>query len=376
MELKLIDIVNLMMIFQLSIFTYFLIDKGRNHLSHRLLAVFFIFQIIGVSDTLIASLNPDFYAVSPFLEVIGSPVRFLWAPLMYIYVKSLVYTDFTLKRIHLLHMIPYFSIAFSLIIIFYGRNESAVRYFSEQESRLTAIWGISTRYLLYLHVIIYNLLALITLERFKRKIKNKIATVESIKFSWLKFILYGYIVASFTSIILHFPGVEINSSTSNLLTFIAFLIFFTMLFYKALINPDLFLGTDENPKYKSSPLAERDAKLILKKLDQYMQLNRPFLDPSISVKQLAEKLTISDRILSQIINEHMNRNFYDFINNYRIDFAKNLLKNPVDEKMTILEILYEAGFNSKSAFNVAFKKETGVTPSQFRRLNELEMKAS
>ncbi|MCK5702514.1 MAG: AraC family transcriptional regulator [Cyclobacteriaceae bacterium] len=373
MELKLFDIVNLMMIFQLSIFTYFLIDKGRNHLSNRILAIFFITQIIGLSDTLIASLYPDFYAVTPFLTIIGSPVRFLWAPLMYIYVKSLVYTDFSLKGIHLLHMIPFFAIALILIINYYIRDVATVSHFPEEGGRLSALWGISARYLLYLHVMIYNSLSLITLEKFKNEIKNKIAAVESIKFSWLKFILYGYIVASITNIILHIPAAKIDPSTGNLLTFIAFLVFFTTLFYKALINPDLFLGTEENPKYKSSPLAERDAKLIMKKLDQFMQINQPFLDPSITVKQLADKLAVSDRVLSQTINEYRKQNFYDFINNYRINFAKNLLNNPVDDKMTVLEILYEAGFNSKSAFNVAFKKETGVTPSQFRRLNELEI---
>lgn len=376
MELKLIDIVTLMMIFQLSIFTYFLVDKGRNRLSNRILAIFFIAQIIGISDTLISSLYPDFYAVTPLVAIIGSPVRFLWAPLMYIYVKSLVYTDFSLKRIHLLHMIPFFAIALKLIIYYYILDVVAVSNFPEEGGQLFTQQGISGRYLLYVHVMIYNLLALITLENFKSKIKNKIAAIESMKFSWLKFILYGYILASFTSIVLHIPAVEIHPSTGNLLTFIAFLVFFTMLFYKALINPDLFLGTEENPKYKSSPLAERDAKLILKKMDQFMQINQPFLDPSITVKQLADKLTISDRVLSQIINEYMKQNFYDFINNYRINFAKNLLNNPVDDKMTVLEILYEAGFNSKSAFNVAFKKETGLTPSQFRRINELEINAN
>jgi hypothetical protein len=264
MELKLFDIVNLMMIFQLSIFTYFLIDKGRYHLSNRILAIFFITQIIGISATLIASLYPDLYAVTPSMAIIGSPVRFLWAPLMYIYVKSLVYTDFSLKRIHLLHMIPFLAIALLLIINYYIRDVATASNFPEEGGRLSTLRGNSARYLLYLHVMIYNLLALITLEKFKSKIKNKIATVESIKFSWLKFILYGYIVASFTNILSHIPAVEIATSTGNLLTFIAFLVFFTMLFYKALINPDLFLGTEENPKYKSSLLVKRDAKLILK----------------------------------------------------------------------------------------------------------------
>jgi AraC-like DNA-binding protein len=263
-----------------------------------------------------------------------------------------------------------------LIISYIIRGVATLSYYPDEGGVLSALGANSARNILYLHVMIYNLLALIALEKFKSKVKNKIAAVESVKFSWLKFILYGYIIASLSSIILHIPAVEIDPSTGDLLTFIAFLVFFTMLFYKALINPDLFLDIEENPKYKSSLLAEKDAKLILKKLDQFMQKDKPFLDPSITVKQLAEKLTISDRILSQIINEYMKQNFYDFINNYRINFAKKLLNNPTDEKMTVLEILYEAGFNSKSAFNVAFKKETGVTPSQFRRLNELEISSN
>jgi AraC-like DNA-binding protein len=273
-------------------------------------------------------------------------------------------------------MIPFFAIALLLIANYYILDLAAVHNSPDEAGRLSASPGILVRYLLYLHLMTYNILALITLEKYKNKIKNKIAAIESIKFSWLKFILYGYIVASFTSIILNIPSIDIDPSTSQLLTFFAFLVFFTMLFYKALINPDLFLGTEEYPKYKSSQLAERDAKLILEKLDQFMQKDQPFLDPSITVKQLADRLTISDRILSQIINEYLKQNFYDFINNYRINFAKKLLHNPADNKMTVLEVLYEAGFNSKSAFNVAFKKETGVTPSQFRRLNELNIKAS
>src|SRR6056300_614802 len=102
MVLKLIDIVNLLMVFQLLIFTYFLIDKGRNHFSNRLLAIFFITQILGVSDTLFASIFPDVYELHPLLAIVGSPARYLWAPLMYMYVKSLVYTDFSLKKIHVL----------------------------------------------------------------------------------------------------------------------------------------------------------------------------------------------------------------------------------------------------------------------------------
>jgi hypothetical protein len=192
MVLELIDIANLLMIFQLSIFTYSLIDKGRNHLSNRILAIFFITQILGISASLIASLYPEFYSQTPFVVIIGSPVRFLWAPLMYIYVKSLVYTDFSLKRIHLLHMIPFFALALQIIVSYIIRGVATRNFFPDEGGVLSALGANSARYIVYLHVMIYNLIALIALERFKSKVKNKIAAFESVKFSWLKFILYGY----------------------------------------------------------------------------------------------------------------------------------------------------------------------------------------
>ena len=196
MELKLIDIVNLLMIFQLSIFTFFLVDKGKNHLSNRILAFFFITQIIGISDTLVSSLYPDFYTATPIMAIIGSPVRFLWATLMYIYVKSLVYTDFSLKRIHLLHMIPFFAIVLLLLANYYILDLAVWYNSPDEEGRISASPGILIRYLLYLHLMIYNVLSLITLEDLKGKIKNKIAAVESIKFSWLKLIRINWIAKS------------------------------------------------------------------------------------------------------------------------------------------------------------------------------------
>ena len=68
-----------------------------------------------------------------------------------------------------------------------------------------------------------------------------------------------------------------------------------------------------------------------------------------------------------MINSKFGQNFYDFVNHYRIEEAKSIMVSNTDDKKTILEILYEVGFNSKSAFNNAFKKNTGKTPSEFKR---------
>lgn len=82
---------------------------------------------------------------------------------------------------------------------------------------------------------------------------------------------------------------------------------------------------------------------------------------------MSKEVQISVRDLSILINHHMNKHFFDFINEYRIEKAKEILKDASKSKVTILEILYEVGFNSKSSFNTAFKKHTNQTPTEFRK---------
>jgi YesN/AraC family two-component response regulator len=98
-----------------------------------------------------------------------------------------------------------------------------------------------------------------------------------------------------------------------------------------------------------------------------MRTRRPWLEPELSLDQLSAQLSVKPRMLSQLINETLNQNFFDFVNRYRIEEAKRLLTNPVDKKITVLEVLYEVGFNSKSSFNTLFKKYTGLTPSEFKK---------
>lgn len=98
-----------------------------------------------------------------------------------------------------------------------------------------------------------------------------------------------------------------------------------------------------------------------------MASNKPFLAPELTLDQLALQLSLRPRVLSQVINDRLGQNFYDFINRYRIQEASRLLTNPKDRKITILEVLYEVGFNSKSSFNTLFKKYTGLTPSEFKK---------
>jgi len=120
-----------------------------------------------------------------------------------------------------------------------------------------------------------------------------------------------------------------------------------------------------------NPSEKEEKEKIVRTIQHYMQNGKPWLEPELTVYQLASRLSLKPRLLSQAINEILGQNFYDFINRYRIEEASRLLTHPKDDKITILEVLYEVGFNSKSSFNTLFKKYTGLTPTAFRKKQSL-----
>jgi YesN/AraC family two-component response regulator len=120
----------------------------------------------------------------------------------------------------------------------------------------------------------------------------------------------------------------------------------------------------EQQKYKSSSLSMDDQSGILKKLKALMETEKPFLQSGFSLSDLAAKLKVSTHQLSQVINDGLGKSFFEMTAEYRIEEAKKLLKEKVNIKVE--EIAEEVGYNSKSSFNTAFKKITGMTPSEWR----------
>jgi AraC-like DNA-binding protein len=163
----------------------------------------------------------------------------------------------------------------------------------------------------------------------------------------------------------------------NALVFLI-IIFISSVLMKALRFPEIFSVMEEKngspyrnqaelSRYQGSTLSEEERKRMIENLNLHMRTKRPWLEPELSLDELSAQMAIKPKMLSQLINEMLNQNFFDFVNRYRIEEAKRLLTNPADKKITVLEILYEVGFNSKSSFNTLFKKYTGLTPSEFKK---------
>ena len=119
-------------------------------------------------------------------------------------------------------------------------------------------------------------------------------------------------------------------------------------------------------KYKKSSLSEENKELVLNKIRKEMEGEKYFANNLASLSDLAKRINESSHHVSQVINEKLNMNFFELLAKYRVEEAKTIIITDKDKKITIEEIADRVGYNSKSAFNNAFKKLTSQTPSEFR----------
>jgi len=119
-------------------------------------------------------------------------------------------------------------------------------------------------------------------------------------------------------------------------------------------------------KYAKSRLDDETLDRYADKLIDYMEREAPYLDGNLTLASLANAMSIQQSYLSQVLNIRLDKNFHLFVNEYRLRYVKKQLERPENRSKSILDLAYQAGFNSKSSFNTAFKKQESITPSEFR----------
>jgi AraC-like DNA-binding protein len=155
---------------------------------------------------------------------------------------------------------------------------------------------------------------------------------------------------------------------------ILFLISLSTLFLMKLKKELLYKAeTIIEKKYSRSNLSEQSISEIMINIERYMNIQKPYLEPDFSLEQMAENIGFLRTHISRTINESYQMNFREFINMYRINESIRLMSDDREDYNAINQIYFEAGFNSKSVFNAAFKKQTGITPSEFRKNNCLKV---
>jgi AraC-like DNA-binding protein len=365
----LLGVINIIAVFQLLFFSSFLILKRWQRPANRFLALFLVSQALGILHFLCFIYYDTCYTHFPHLFYLGRPFALLWGPTLYFYVAALAFSDFTFKKIHALHFLPFFCLVAYLTATFYLNDAETKR------TMLSAGKVIEFRQEVILggfgHLQIFGCVvaALAKLRSYRRLLEERFSSVNEINLSWLRSLLYAYIVAWLLSLA-NFSTTLISGESQlymHLLVFLIFLFFFNYIVYKALSRPELFVEIEEKRKYGHSQLDAEECNRQAERLIELIEREKPYLQSDLKIADLAKALSIPAWMLSQVINQSLNQSFFDLINRYRIDAVKGMLSDPTQREKTVSESLYEAGFNSKSAFNKAFKKYTGVTPSQFKK---------
>jgi len=218
------------------------------------------------------------------------------------------------------------------------------------------------------HVVFYNIILTWRLLVEAKKEKTSIFKTNNKALISLRNSFYHFIVIT---VILVFVKSNFESDVGDFLIFlyISYMIFLTS--YQIMNNSSYYQTTSsflEGPilKYQKSSLADENKDIILLAIRGQMESEKYFTSSSASLSGLAKSIKESSHHVSQVINEKLNQSFFEMLASYRVEEAKVILKTDLGKKLTIEEVAERVGYNSKSAFNTAFKKFTSQTPSTFR----------
>jgi AraC-like DNA-binding protein len=217
----------------------------------------------------------------------------------------------------------------------------------------------------------YTVWSLVLLRNHYTLIKENFSYTEKINLKWLRNLCIGMAVIWLAVTATSF--MEENLSSSIIFTTATLFVF--LIGYYGIRQGVIFtdslttaasVSQDVKGKYQKSPLDATQSKSLLKRLLLFMEKEKPYLESKITLPQLASQFDTNPNYLSQIINESLNQNLYDFINKYRVDEFKEKLENADALNYTLFGLAQDCGFSSKSTFYDVFKKHTGQTPAQYQ----------
>ncbi|MBG6185778.1 helix-turn-helix domain-containing protein [Flavobacterium sp. CAN_S2] len=363
-------------VFVSLLMAFFLLTvKTENKLANRLFAWFFIVSAIDLSGFFVTNYIQDYID----LLIFRWTICLLAIPLFYLYVLSVCYSDFKLKWKHLVHLLPIILVNLVFLPRLYLASDADMKLLSGDLDHMPEIYLIQI--LIEFQYVFYIVGAFLILKKYREiyleNYTNPSTSTYKYLFQMTTVFLIAHCLVALKNLLRYSDYRQmflwLNVVVGSVALFIT-----CWLVMKALNHPELFRGINSKlrltkdilpaveEKTESKDVQDDAISSQISTLKQYMAEKEPFLDPSLTIQELANQIDIPVRELSVLINHHMDQHFFDFVNEYRIQKAMGILKDQARSQLTVLEILYEVGFNSKSSFNTSFKKHTNLTPTAYR----------
>ena len=356
--MSIVPLLSIAAISQSVLLSLFLGGRKQNKAlyNYLLIALLSVLSLLVISSWILS--NKSNPSLMKYVHIVNQ-LSYLIGPLLYFYILSLLNEKFILERNHLLHALPCCAVIVYLVIKF---NFIPIDITCRSNEILIGA-------VLFLITLIYFNLALFQLKQYGFSLKDMWGKIEDPRLVWIRFLLIGFFMIWLAKLLFFIiwdvmGNYKVCPHTSNLYFLVVF-IFLNSTVFIALCKPEIF---KRNGKYQNSKLSDEIKKQYSQKLTAYLEVEKPYLNPDLNMLMLSRQLKLPVRYLSQIINETFGSNFYKVMNQFRIEEFKRILSQSSATK-TYLEIAYEVGFNSKSTFNAAFKKITGMTPREYQKSN-------
>lgn len=312
----------------------------------------------------------------PHLIGVSYPLLFLTGPILYLYTSILLSPDNKIPVKYYYHFLPAILV-FVWLSDFYFKSaeEKLIRFSNIRQNGLsldfTIIWAFAC-----LHIISYLYTCYTSAKQYNLSLKDNFSSTIHVNIKWLEnFSFYNLLLWCIYAVGYLLVLLKVEYDPYGLLDqfftiILASYIYF--LSYTALAHPDLFptplMKAPKSVGKEKISLTEDEKVQYRHTIDHIIIEKKTYLSPELTLQELSSITQIPARLLSVLIRDLYCSNFYDFINSYRVNEVKLRLRNPSYDHLTIASIAYDCGFNSKTSFNEAFKKNVQMTPKEFKKM--------
>lgn len=296
---------------------------------------------------------------------------FLLGPITYFYFKSITDAAWSFSKKQLLHFLPFIIFVVIIPLIAYKvLNDRQIDYgmlsvFDHREKIVSTIqWTYSIVFILqFVHLGYFLFKNLKIVNYYSKRLTSEYSNID-VKINWLKYFNIALIIILIFSVIFLYILLvtDIYRRHLDYIYVIPIGLLFNFISFKFMRTE--WRPIENNSKYEGSSLNQDEIPDYIIKLNRLMENEKVYLNNVIRLSDLSEMMTINKHHLSQIINQHYGLSFYDFINQFRVNEAKDIIiKHP---EYTLHQVAFDSGFNNKTSFVNAFKKFEKVPPSKFR----------
>ena len=380
-HVSIFDVIIFLGVFQGFLLSWFFLKNVQNN---RKANLFQGLLLLSISLTIFEEwLNNTGYIVKVlWITNFSEPLNFALTPLFYLYIRSSLNPDE--RRKAWVHFIPALFWLFYMVFQFIQPDE--IKYNSYVETKHPD-WGyldlehkISedplgirayVNQLTVIQFVVYICASILLLLKKFRSLNQSLFKTDNELLIILRNTTFHFllIIVLFIATKLYF-GMRSDIGGYIVASYVSFMIYITS--YQVLNRSDFF-NTPSSffsfpmTKYQKSSLSDESKKIILSKIKKEMEGNRYFTNNLASLSGLSKQINESSHHVSQVINEKLNKSFFELLAVYRVEYAKKLIREDKEVKLTVEELTELVGYNSKSSFNIAFKKYTLKTPSEYRK---------